>query len=534
VDAVQLQRGEAATAFEPRRPVEIGVTPRNGTGVFFGDEPPMLDIGIANASGAPVDLQVTLAATDGFDRPIKQMERALTAPPGSLFGEIEAESLGAFSRLTVSTEQTDPCLLRIARLPDVQYAQSPFGINHAYAWDPHLELARRIGITWVRDWSLKWDQVEPEQGRWDFAMAQYQIDRPLKLGMNVLCMMPFPSAGWSSTAPPLEEIPEELRTRAPYRIRTAYAPRDPAELENYAYECVKRFGDRINVWEVFNESIFTSYSLPRKAGYVATDYIPLLAAVARGCRRADPDCRVIGGYSTPPATFDELHGPFIEAGGLDYCDIYSVHIYPGGEPEFIAAQLDRIRDLMREHGGVKPMWMTEYAYYADDDPDPVQLSWPALTQSEERQAAFNTRMCLTQLAHGVEKIFYHIWHTQANRDSGARIFFEYGGAPRKIAVSQAAMAHLLGPRPQFIGDVAIGEDASCLVFRGAGDALVGVAWHHWDEQPCGDLSGYDLRDMFGTLIETPPAAIDSTPTYIIARSGTPLEFTNALEEALAP
>lgn len=540
LDALQLERGESATEYEPRRPIEIGVTPRNGTGIFFGDQPTMLDVGIANASAEPVEVEVTVAATDGLDRPVREMRRTLTVPPGSLFGEIEAVSLSAFNRVTVSSEHTDPCLLRIARLPELQFEDSPFGINHAYAWDPFVELARRIGILWVRDWSLKWDHVEPEPGRWEFEMAEYQINRPLGLGMNVLCMFPFPSAGWSSTAPPLEEVPEALRARAPYRIRTAYAPRDPAELERYVFECVRRLGDRIDVWEVFNESIFTSYSLPRQAGYTATDYIPLLEAVSRGCRRADPDCLVMGGYSVPPANFEELHRPFIEAGGLEFCDLYSLHVYPGGEPEFIAGQLDRITDLMGEHGGVKPMWMTEYAYYADDDPDPVPRGWPTLIESELTQAAWNTRMCVTQLAHGVEKVFYHIWHTQANRDSAARIFFEYGGAPRRIAASQAAMAQMLGPRPEFLRAVQIGENMSCYLFRnergpdGEGPALVAVAWHHWDDVDWGALADRDLRDMFGVPIAEPDPPALPGPVYLVEREMSPDDFATAIERAMAP
>jgi len=56
-------------------------------------------------------------------------------------------------------------------------------------------------------------------------------------------------------------------------------------------------------------------------------------------------------------------------------------------------------DLMREHGGVKPMWMTEYAYYADDDPDPIPRGWPnpAISSSSLRPAPLSicSKICPT-------------------------------------------------------------------------------------------------------------------------------------------
>jgi hypothetical protein len=112
-------------------------------------------------------------------------------------------------------------------------------------------------------------------------------------------------------------------------------------------------------------------------------------------------------------------------------------------------------------------------------------------------------MCITQLAHGVDKIFYHIWHTRANRDIAARIFFEYGGAPRKIAATQAAMAYFLGPSPEFVRAVDLGEDTSCYLFRneagldGGKPVVVAVAWHHYVEDTIAVPEGVEPRGRRG-------------------------------------
>ncbi|MEA3342151.1 MAG: FtsX-like permease family protein, partial [Chloroflexota bacterium] len=203
---------------------------------------------VANDTDDTVELPVTVSATDGFDRPVPELRETMSVPPGFVRIAIEAESLGVFNRVTISAENAGECVVRIARLPELRMTDSPFGINHAYGWNDYLGLAGLIGITCVRDWSLKWDHVEPEPGTFDFEMTDSQINRPLGLGMNVLCMFPFPSAGWSSTAPPVDEIPEQLSGRARYRIRTAYVKAESREtLDSAIAQITALLADRHDV-----------------------------------------------------------------------------------------------------------------------------------------------------------------------------------------------------------------------------------------------------------------------------------------------
>ena len=69
---------------------------------------------------------------------------------------------------------------------------SLFGMNYAFPWDHLNALCGRFGLRWFRDWSLKWQTVEPEPGEFDFAEPDPQINRVLKLGLNVLPLLPFP------------------------------------------------------------------------------------------------------------------------------------------------------------------------------------------------------------------------------------------------------------------------------------------------------------------------------------------------------
>ena len=67
--------------------------------------------------------------------------------------------------------------MRLAVIPVYTQADSRFGMNHAFGWPEMLRSAGRAGWCWMRDWSLKWQDVEPEKGQFTFAETDAQIDR---------------------------------------------------------------------------------------------------------------------------------------------------------------------------------------------------------------------------------------------------------------------------------------------------------------------------------------------------------------------
>ena len=68
---------------------------------------------------------------------------------------------------------------------------------------------------------------------------------------------------------------------------------------------------------------------------------------------------------------------------------------------------------MRAHGGPKPVWITEWGCYADDDPPCVpqtvgdatmnRCRWPSERAATEHIVKFTA----VGFAHGVRKIFFH-------------------------------------------------------------------------------------------------------------------------------
>ena len=537
LDAVQFEQAPTPGEFVPREPIEVGLETRRFGHVFFQPEHPYLRAVVANSSDHGATVELRAQAVDFFGKtlpiPPKRIEvRARQRTwanwalrldePGHYTVGVSWRAGGKDHRRTV----------RMALVPRHRHEDSPFGINHAPPTAELCSLLRAAGIVWARDWSLKWQHVEPRPGAFDPSPADVQIDRVLATGMKQLCLLPpFPSSNWASSAPKSLDTTGYPGTR----LAMAYAPKNPKLLADYIERCVRHFKGRVKVWDFLNEPIYTNYSLPGKgkgapgAAYTVKDYVALLKLAYAAMKRADASCRVLGGIGAGP---DHLTREFAEAGGLEACDILNLHTYPGSAtPESYLDPLARLGQLMARHGKVKPIWFTEYSYYATDEPPWKPFvgagSWAsARLLRDERQAAdYAVRFAVCLLASGVEKVFYHSGASgEVNRPTLECCLLGYAGSPRKAYVAQAVLADVLAARPTFAKRLTPpGQADGVYAFAfDCGDRAVVVAWV--DPDLAGDgwrLTGPDsagLRDIVGRRQPAGPCALTSSPMYVIAPS----------------
>lgn len=537
LDAVQFEQADQPSGFQLRLPCEIGLETGQVGNVFAWNEPLQIRLNIGSESpGLPPEARVELRLTDFADQEVWS-QTIQPVPTGATAVEIAAaDSRRGFLRLHVrltAGETTCQRSLRLAAIPPPHGEDSRFGVNHAYPWPHLLDLCRQAGLGWVRDWSLKWQDVEPEKGRFTFAEPDFQIDRPRSHRLQVLGLVPFPSSNWSSSAP--DSVPAGQRYPE-NRQRMAYAPRDLAEFENFVAQMVAHYQGRVQWWQVFNEPLFTDYSLPRKLGYDGAVYAKHVQAFARAARQANPHSRVLAGigYVSEGQILEDFD-KFFAAGGLAAADAIDIHHYPRiRPPEFIEGPLRQLNELMDRHGGRKPIWLTEYGYYADDDPAAVPLAHGGFDQplaSELQQSEYAVRWAVVNLANGVDKIFYHAGTCDGlNQDSLQGIFFEYGGAPHKIYAAQAVLAHWLTPTAQFVRRLPLAGPVRAYLFRD-GDNLVCVVWADRDdagqkvELASDKVAVWDLMGRPQTARRFTPSG---TPKYLTASGLTDDEFQAAI------
>jgi len=515
VDGVQLEKGAAATDYEPRAPVEIGVEWERFGHLFADAKAARARVTAFNATGEAKSLTVQATVTDFWDRSSPGVNLKLTVPAGE-GAQIEPEfGVPGKGFYRVGLTSGDGVVIptraeRFAVIEPCNDTDGLFGMNHAYPFAELNRLSKEIGLTWFRDWSLKWAHVEPERGRFEFADADNQIDRVLQEGLNVIGLLPFPSSEWSSTAPP------ELATKQYPGIRTrqAFMPRDLGEFADYVRATVRHYTGRIRVWEILNEPIYTDYALPRNQGYAPADYVRVLQTAYEAVKEVDPKAFVIGGIAAGPET---LTPQLIEAGGLKWMDAINIHIYPGlTQPERYIAGFESLNEMMEKAGRPRPIWFTEGAYYADDDPpyEPYHSSWMKLVDSEMECAAYQVRFDAILLSYGARKIIYHSGTPGSlNDEELSGIFFEWEGAPRKMAVSQSVLTSLLGPDTRALGSMS--EQIRAYAFYSRGRTVV-VLWNDGFDRFTVTATGKArLLDIVGGEVEGRKTPITDTPCYVV-------------------
>lgn len=527
IDAVQLERGSKATPYHPRMAVEVGLeTERLGNLFPYGEEP-KITAAVFNAGQSAQTVTLHVHTTNFDDVVVHEATVPVGIPPGRKVTVPIRPGVRrkGFYRLHLRAEGAEEVLTRPMRFAIIEaYTRSDslFGMNHAYPWPHLLDLSKQIGLRWFRDWSLKWHDVEKEKGKFDFTQSDFQINRVLEQGLNVLPLLPFPSGNWSSSAGP------EVKTTEHYpgsRERIAYMPRNLEEFATYVRKTVQHYRKRLGVWEILNEPIYTSYALPRRNGYQVKDYVQLLRAAYKAVKQVDPDALVVGGIAGGATTYTK---EFIEANGLRWVDALNLHTYPGlTEPDAYEETLRQLRSRMRSAGADKPIWFTEGAYYADDDTsiEPYDSTWLRPVDSEIEAAEWQVKFNTILLAYGVEKIIYHSGTPGSlNNDSLSGIFFEWAGTPRKMLVAQSAMANLLLPPVRSLGPLKSPETVKSYGFETDGRTVI-IAWVKEGAEPRTiSISGKTWRamDIQGNELKVDSVSLSERPIFFVAK-GTKLK-----------
>jgi len=530
IDAVQLERDSEATPYRPRTRAEVGLeTERLGNLFSYGNEPKMTATVFNAEQSAAADVTLHVRTTNFDDAVVHEAAVRVDIGPGQkvrvpIHPGVRRKG---FYRLHLRAEGAEVVLgqpMRFAVIEAYTKSDSLFGMNHAYPWPHLLDLSKRIGLCWFRDWSLKWHDVEREKGKFDFTQSNFQINRVLEQGLNVLPLLPFPSSNFSSSAGP------EVKTTENYlgdRERIAYMPQDLEEFATYVRKTVQYYRERLRVWEILNEPIYTSYALPRRKGYQVKDYVQLLRAAYEAVKQVDPDALVVGGIAGGATTYTK---EFIEAGGLRWVDALNLHTYPGlTEPDAYEEALRQLRERMRSAGADKPIWFTEGAYYADDDKpfEPYHSTWLKPVDSEIEAAEWQVKFNTLLLGYGAEKIIYHSGTPGSlNNESLSGIFFEWAGTPRKMLVAQSAMANLLFPPVRSLGPLKAPEMIKAYGFETDGRTVI-IAWAEEGAEPRTiSLSGKPWRaiDMQGNELKVDSVSLSKRPIYFMAKGTRLKEF----------
>ncbi|MGC8743130.1 MAG: carbohydrate binding domain-containing protein [Verrucomicrobiia bacterium] len=528
IDAVQLERGNIATAYQPRQPIESFAI----AGEYICNKKQGINAKILayNNTASKQNVSGKIAVTDFFDAQLFSRPISFELQPQTS-GEMLLKNLNndksGFFRINYVSENSSNSIRCAVIEPAETLEDSPLGFNHAYPWDFLIELTHKAGLVWWRDWSAKWDTIEQEKGRIDFSLPDAQIKRVLNLNGQVEALLPFPSARWSSSAKP-QEI-EKAAGNDSYlksRMPLAFMPQNLEDFGKYASSVVSHYSalkpKAVTYYQILNEPVYTSYALPRQFGYSLDDYIKLLAVAYKQMKETNPQCKVVGGIS---ANLEAgLTRDFVTRGGLKYLDVFDIHNYDPPRPaESFEDSFAALWNLIEKSGTPKPIWITEWGCYADDDPPvlPFTAGDSAMNrsrwQSERAAAEHIVKYTAIAFAYNFRKIFFHAGTcgTINNPDAGG-VLYEYGGAPRKMYVSSAVLCRLLGVPDECVKKIRRNNNY-CYIFK-TKNRYTAICWSNSNDGKLIKLTdAVDCYDIVGNKIEK-EVKLTKTPFYFTSKN----------------
>jgi len=403
--------------------------------------------------------------------------------------------------------------------------------------EDYVKMYADLGIRLFRDWdyghpAFAWREIEPEQGRFDFSLADKTVDDALKNGIRVLPVLggvemvvydkKSGRSGWPSWVEPLCT---ELKSSGEWK-ETIKLP--PFELwRKYVRAVASHFKGRITHYEIVNEP----------GGHMnAESYMEFLRAAQEEIFDADPEAKTIGFCSTGDkgGKLIGFLGDCFKLGGLNYADILSFHPYEHysyasvAAPDKAVASIKAMLETAKGQG--RPYWMTEL-YYLSGKGEGSDKGLCAPQDSAQRfltDLGEGVRQSTPLCAHAVFKRlcsnnFYSGYTLTVEHPSGA------------LSVYNALTRIFEGATP--LAKLDWGDDTICYAYERQGKPLAAF-WNYGEMKglklklPLND-SDAQLYDMFGnkTSFSALAGGLGGAPFYIEAKANDKSGFLEALKSA---
>jgi hypothetical protein len=356
VDGIQLEEG-GLSPFAPKNNIEIGSYISNSkTHLYLSGEEVKVKTVVASRSAFPKEgLTLTYRLIDYFDKEVKRWEKKLAPTAASTLEDeisLTPDKTGMYriyceagpeNRSEVTFGMVDKPLYYDTPKPDSIFGMhGGLGLNTT---DNRLvEIARKMGVKWWRvhdmDNFTQWYKAEP-WARGKFVWYDENIDYLLKNNISILgvfCRTPR----WAGPDPNNPEMDEWKSDGGVLSWR--YPPKNMADFQDYVYQVVSHYKNKIKYWEVWNEPFGAIFWMG-----APQQYVDLLKVAYQTAKKADPECKILGGSLAAWTAPEAFTIPMLKAGALNYMDILSYH-YGSGET---------VRGWAKEYGTVKELWCTE-------------------------------------------------------------------------------------------------------------------------------------------------------------------------------
>jgi hypothetical protein len=391
-----------------------------------------------------------------------------------------------------------------------QIRESPFGVCQLYLNDdnaPIRDLMIKANVKWARvDFLMEF--ISPQEDVFDFEVYDLVVQEAETDNINLLALLVY-------------EIPWSSGGESPHTDQQI------TDYVKVVKKIVGRYKDKIKYWEIWNEPDLPEYWKPEPN---AEDYAIFIKKVFNAIKEVDSGAKVIGLGGIDPGKTDFIEQIF-SYDSLDYMDSISIHPYSHRIPFEKSSQYQSIpvlKELMKEYGKEKPLWVTEIGYTTAGDNG----------VSEELKSIMLHRSQLILLSEDTERIF---WYTVVDGDvplpdygEGSFGLLKKDITPKNSYHSYKVIASLL-EKSKFIKSYDVGENNRALLFDDKNGEKILAAWTIDEVLIDGEISSVNnknlnlkidgkirqITDIFGLELEITISndklnlTITNSPVYII-------------------
>lgn len=233
--------------------------------------------------------------------------------------------------------------------------------------DEQIKMYADLGMRVFRDWdtgrpAFTWKDIEPEQGKFDFSIADRNVDQAARHGIRILPVLNgvfvvMKNEGARNIPIWIEPHCRTVEKSGEWKP-TVKIP--PIEMwRSYVRAVALHFKGRITHYEIFNEA----------NGYLAAStYLEFLKSAHEEIKAADPAAKIVGFCSTGDMGGDMAGflNTCYKSGGLAYADISSFHPYNAphlGSRDPADKQIDLLKEqFTKVNAQPLPLWNTEIYY----------------------------------------------------------------------------------------------------------------------------------------------------------------------------
>ena len=212
-----------------------------------------------------------------------------------------------------------------------------------------------------------WNVIEPQKGEFDWELTDIYVQAISNASMKIFAVIqPFTNWDQKDT-----QIDVKVLDFAYFNYK-ANPPKDIAEYQNFLTKMVKRYKNKVVVWEIGNEPENPG------GGYQNNPegYFDLVKVTSETIKKADPKAKITNGGAMPIVgmresdSFKAFWTKFFALGGGKYLDYFNIHYNIERSPDAkldsdtFEKNLTAFNNLMDKNGGRKPLYLTEFGIYS--------------------------------------------------------------------------------------------------------------------------------------------------------------------------